>query len=804
MSASFTTTRPSDARPNRALGVLCFLKSLRRELLFFESTTIICWLLSCCLAILMTAGLIDYWWDLSYTPRLVLLSFIGICLGGGFLFVLWKILKRPSLVQMAIRIERKFDQSRNAITTLSELIDAPIPEYIRNGLERQALNEISNIKRDEVVLRQPAFFAFLLTGALVCTLGLFYIFNSGGVIGAAQRVILLARDTPAWLDMAANSATYFTTNLIELHAVTIHVTPPSYSGLKGYLIPQSSDSIRVPTGSRIDFDIETRGQEVALQAISGGSIIFGGSVTDLRRVNTATYSGSFLCHQTGIVEIRLIGDEGKIKLPSPFIRAVEAIPDTPPEIILIAPSGDQLLADVPDRAVLSSWKARDDLGLKSVKLQYVMSRGEGDAAKFTNGEVAGVIKQGKNNEYTGSIPIDIRKVGLQSGDTLIFWIEAQDTNPTGAGIGRTTSAVIAIRGPELARIALGDMGAIELGKTLLSERQIIIHTERLHGEQAKLSRDEFIKRANEIAVEQRDFRESFTSLISKEGPGAHDDHRGESAGDEKSASDDIEQAVREAEDTRTEVHNHGIPAPPQGSPESVREFYAALNDMWDAEGALSEGSTAKALKIEQSAVEHLKKAQAAIRYVPPVFAHTTPVDLKRRYEGELKEIKTRIEQIAKISEKREANRHDALLQRALMEIHEALQTLMISIDKGAGDERSKALVIARANIKSAADELIAAGNAGAESKIVATNASELRNLIGELEQIPSETGARDFSQRLSGGLELLSRVASNVSSIIESSTRADFNRLEQQLLMPSDSSHAADYFRRLSKSASDN
>ncbi|MGH9914301.1 MAG: hypothetical protein ACRD63_03320, partial [Pyrinomonadaceae bacterium] len=547
------------------------------------------------------------------------------------------------------------------------------------------------------------------------------------------------------------------------------------------------------------FDIETRGQETALQEIDGGSMIFGKSVTALRRVNISAYNGSFVCHQNGIVEIRLTGDEGKVKLPPPFIRAVETTPDTAPEIILTAPTGDQLLAEVPDRAVLSSWKARDDLGLKSVKLKYVMSRGEGDAAKFTNGEIAGVIKQ--NGEYTGSIPIDIRKIGLQSGDTLIFWIEAQDTNPAGTGIGRTASAVIAIRGPELARIALGDLSAIEFGKTLLSERQIIIHTERLHNEQSKLNREEFIKRANEIAAEQRDFRSSFTNAIRKEGPGAHDDHHGESTGDNQKNtgvnSQDIERQVREAEDERTEVHNHGIAEPPQGAPESIREFYAALNDMWDAEGALTESNTAKALKIEHSAVEHLKKAQAAVRYVPPVFAETTPVDLKRRYEGELNGIKTRIE---RISEKREANKHDALLRQALVATHKALQMLTASVDKGASDERSKALATVRFNIKSAADELIEAGNAGAESKIVAEAASKLRIVYTELEQVSTTASANDFSNQLSRELEFLSQVASGVSSIIESSTRAGFSRSPQQPLMPSDSARSADYFRRLSKS----
>ncbi|MGH9898308.1 MAG: hypothetical protein ACRD4L_05605, partial [Pyrinomonadaceae bacterium] len=107
--------------PHGASDVLSFLKSLRLELVFIECTTIMCCLLSCSLGLLTTVGLADYRWQLSHTTRLIFLMLSSICIGAGFLFVLWKIFKKPSLVQIAIQIEQKSDRSRNAITTLSEL-----------------------------------------------------------------------------------------------------------------------------------------------------------------------------------------------------------------------------------------------------------------------------------------------------------------------------------------------------------------------------------------------------------------------------------------------------------------------------------------------------------------------------------------------------------------------------------------------------------------------------------------------------------------------------------------------------------
>ena len=108
---------------------------------------------------------------------------------------------------------------------------------------------------------------------------------------------------------------------------------------------------------------------------------------------------------------------------------------------------------------------------------------------------------------------------MQPGDTLVFWIEAHDRKPAANNVGRSASLAIAVAAPELAKLNLSDLMPNEMGRFLLSERQIIIHTEKLHAERARLAPAALKTRAGTIAAEQRDFKNSFNDYIKIEGEG---------------------------------------------------------------------------------------------------------------------------------------------------------------------------------------------------------------------------------------------------------------------------------------------
>jgi hypothetical protein len=316
--------------------------------------------------------------------------------------------------------------------------------------------------------------------------------------------------------------------------------------------------------------------------------------------------------------------------------------------------------------------------------------------------------------------------------------------------GRSGSLVIAISSPELARLELSDLRPNEIARFLLSERKIIIDTEKLDRVRARMQNADFLHRANEIAADQREFKNSFSSFIKIEG--------GEGENDSAAS---LEEKAQAAADERTEVHNHGIPDPPQGSPDHVRELVLAIRAMWDAEDALSTGDTPKALTFEREALARLKRAQNLVRYIPPIAATHRPVDLKRRYQGELTEIKTRIEKMARRPESKEA----VAISEALRETYAAISVLNGLMGVPASARYSGVL---RAQEQTRWASALLVKISGPHSGMIAESAGQIRLVESELSRIETAGGSDVFAERLAKPLALLVQAASGLFAIADS------------------------------------
>ena len=155
----------------------------------------------------------------------------------------------------------------------------------------------------------------------------------------------------------------------------------------------------------------------------------------------------------------------------------------------------------------------------------------------------------------------------------------------------------------------------------------------------------------------------------------------------------------------------------------------AIRAMWDAEASLSTGDTTKALVYEREALTRLKRAQLAVRYVPPVFASSKPVDLKRRYAGELNEIKTRLERLPRRPESKEATS----LRAALTDAYAALNELHATLGQPASG-RVNAISRARDNTNQAASNL---------TSVVGDHASTIAEALGQLRIVEGELSRLD-------------------------------------------------------------
>jgi hypothetical protein len=739
---------------------------------------------ACALAALCAIAFVDYRWPLPRPLRIVFLSAV---LLAALLFLARAVrllLQRRTLVGIAREIERAAASSRNALVTLAENLQdvegAESKPYMFARLEKQARVELSKI--DERVVAPPEG-AIRGAGALAFVLLLMLALRlaaPSAFAREAKRALWLASDDAFSERLASNAATGGSDEalaVVTIEEMRVRVVPPAYAGLSVEEV--SGDApVRALQGSQVEVILSASGP------VEGASLSFNGALNTMRSLGAGRFSGTFTANLSGAFEARVHADERSA--PAPLVRAVEVYNDAMPQARITEPANDQLLRSLPGGPVAVRWTASDDLGLANVALKYIKSRGEGDSAKFTNGEVnIGSVERGSLREWRGVATLDLGRLDMQPGDTLVFWIEVRDRNPNANNMGRSASVAIAVAAPELAKLNLSDLMPNEIGRFLLSERQIISHTEKLHNERARLSQVEIKNRANDIAAEQRDFKNSFNDYIHLEGAGEEEDA---SAGN--SSAPTVEEQVRAAEDERTAPHMHGIPEPPTGSSTSVKEMTYSIRAMWDAEDALTNADTAQALKYEREALTRLKRAQSSVRYIPPILPQSKPLDLKRRYAGELEEIKTRLEKLSRRAETKEAGPVRAALADAYAALGDLQETLGVSVNARPG-----AVGRARERARQAADRLVAV-QSGDHAATIALAAGQLR--VVEVELGRTETGGTsdEFATRISKPLALLAQAASNLFAIAESRTRAGGG--DANMLLPTDDARAAEYFRRLS------
>ena len=757
--------------------------AFRRRL--WRAVAAVVFTVACALASLCLITALDYLRPLPRAARIaVIVPLLFVCL-LVLALSLWRLMRRPAPAEAAREVERAAGVRGNALVTLCETDEsgamASGASYMLARLSGQASDELAAVDERTVAPRGNA-----MRGALALAFMLLFVLGLRALAPQAfareaQRLLRLFADEEVARSAVSElngRAADDEAGAVTIEELSVRVVPPAYTGLGAEDAPGDAP-VRALNGSQIEVTLRAR------SAVAGVSLSFNGAQVLMRSLDAGRFSGTFKASASGAFEARVLADERNA--PAPFVRAVEVYADAQPEARITEPGGDQLLRFVPAAPVGVRWTARDDFGLADVRLKYIKSHGEGDAAKFTNGEASlGSIERGNAREWRGASALDLARLGMQAGDTLVFWIEARDRNPNSNNTGRSASLAIAIRAPEAAKLNLSDLLPNDIARFLLSERQIIIKTEKLHAERSRLAPDELLHRAGDIAADQRDFKNSFNDYIKIEGAG---EDEGVNAG---SGGASVEEQARAAEDERTAQHFHGIPEPPAGAPSSVREMVYAIRAMWDAEDALTIADTSKALAHEREALARLKRAQTAVRYIPPIVAQSKPVDLKRRYAGELEEIRTRLEKLAREPESKETARVRAALSNA----YAALGDLQATLNAPAAT-RDSALTRARERSRQAADALVTVG--GDHAATVAEAMGQLRIVETELARLDMSGTAEEYGVRLSRPLALLTQAAANLFALAERNTHATSG--EAGALLPADERRASDYFRRLSGGA---
>lgn len=473
---------------------------------------------------------------------------------------------------------------------------------------------------------------------------------------AAATVVLLAAafwparpaavfdDVVATLGGTATAPTH-----TRIVAQNLHVAPPAYTRQASREEP--SLDTRAPTGTRLRWTLRFAPQPGAAE------IVFHDGRTVRLRRDGEEWHGDHMLTRSALYRIVL---RDAPPLRDAKRHRLDAIVDRPAQVRVVEPDRSLSLVSPGQRAWTVEFEASDDHGVAAnAPLRITLAQGSGENITFREHTVA---LKGRGNATTKRFAhrLDLAALGLAVGDDLIVQLAVDDNRAPSPQTTRSASLIL--RWPsELGTETSGLEGMVRkvMPAYFRSQRQIIIDAEALLKEKRKLQAERFLKRSDEIGVDQRILRLRYGQFLGEEAEGepkpppTSDDVAAVTESD-SDATHDHAQAGLDAD-----AHDHADGATPAtfGQEGAVLEEYGhthdhaeaatlldpetratlkrALDAMWQSETELRLGHPDLALPHAYRALEHIKQVQQASRiYLARVGPELPPIDESRRMGGD--------------------------------------------------------------------------------------------------------------------------------------------------------------------------
>ena len=426
-------------------------------------------------------------------------------------------------------------------------------------------------------------------------------------------------------------------------AWVVTVTPPAYAHAAPTRL-SGPTRVEVLAGSRV---------EVRFTAWpAGASIHFGTAPVPLDHVDGGASIAVLTPASSDVVIVR---DRAALLATIALVVRQDAVP----RVRIVEPAADLRRAvatgEVPIRVA-----ARDDLGLRDLRLRYTKVSGSGESFTFEDGEWPVQVARTSPTAWHGAYALDLSRLGLAPGDSVVYHAVAHDARPGAEGAAESERFLIEI--PRAGEAAGGDFSLPQPEeKFALSQRMVIQLTERLLERRPRLTADDYRQQAQGLAIAQRRVRAEFVFMLGGE------------------VEDEFEEAAHSHEVESGRLDNRG-----QG------DLTDAVRQMAQAEARLTDADLREALPYEYRALAALQAAFGKARYFMRTLPVPVQVDSGRRLQGDRSTASSARWERAPLDDQRRAEAIDVLKRLEAIAPGDrttaaALLPAIVGIDRGSAE-----------------------------------------------------------------------------------------------------------------------
>lgn len=536
-------------------------------------------------------------------------SVVAVAVTVGLLVALALVVRdgRMSTTRAALWVEERVPQLDFALVTAAE------PRYA--ALTPALAPRLGSIPWG-TLLRGAAVRALLppaiaLGAALVALLA-----ASQPIAGAADAS---RRDHAAGRDAEAGAA-----RAGSLARIDATVRPPAYTGLPVETLDDPT-TIAALVGSQVT--LRGRG-DAAVRATLGDAPL------DVREGDGWSVS-LVMPERPGAVRLADgIGDRLVVLDPR-----VDSIP-----IVTLLPTVRDTVLREPVGTIALAATAHDDIGLASSGFEYIVSSGEGESFTFRSGTL-GTATHGGAHDAQLRASLSVTQLQLEPGDIVHVRAVARDGNTlSGPGVGASETRAIRIaRAGEYDSVAVEGAPPPTPDSTALSQRMLLILTQRLQQRRPSLDRATVLAESQRIARDQTQLRRQVGDIVyarlgeaggeHEHGPGDGHDHANEGRVDADALLAQAAAATTVGMPEALDFHGDETPVVAINKP-----LLEAYNHMWDAARELEIGEPGRAIPPMERALAALQKARQAERIYlrgrpPTVIVDIAKVRLQGKEQG---------------------------------------------------------------------------------------------------------------------------------------------------------------------------